>query len=170
VEQVIDISSAIQGLCTFTVRWSSLLIESRVRGRERGSCTGVDVILTAAAKLSDVNNIKHHTLSDVLGRDLGESRFFLQISTESDRQHQLLAPRQQNHVDKLVQASWLGEAHPESMPIITDLLLDPHGEVFTDLAVITNTSPWLALCSAWVITLGVESGYESTQEYTIYVT
>jgi hypothetical protein len=98
----------------------------------------VDDILIATAKLSDVKNIKHQILSAFQGRDLGESTFFLQMSIERDRKHQLLVLRQQRHVDKLVQASGLGEAHPKSLPIVTGLYNDPPGEVVTDPAVITQ--------------------------------
>jgi hypothetical protein len=98
----------------------------------------VDDIIIATAKLSDVNNIKHQILSAFQGRDLGESTFFLQMSIERDRKHRLLVLRQQRHVDKLVQASGLGEAHPKSIPIITGLYNDPPGEVVTDPAVITQ--------------------------------
>ncbi len=98
----------------------------------------VDDIQIASRQVTDVEFVKQQILSKFKGRDLGETKFFLQMSVERDRSSRLLVLRQQRHVDQLVRASGLGTAHPKSIPIIVGLYKDPTGEVITDSGVISQ--------------------------------
>jgi hypothetical protein len=90
--------------------------------------------------MSEVSAVKQSLLAKFPGRDLGETKFFLQMSGERDRAQRLIVLRQQRHIEKLSEAAGLSDSWPTSIPVITGLYRDPWplGAVITDPAVISQ--------------------------------
>jgi Reverse transcriptase (RNA-dependent DNA polymerase) len=98
----------------------------------------VDDIQIASAQMSQVIAVKQSLLAKFPGRDLGETKFFLQMSVERERAQRLIVLRQQRHIAKLSEAAGLSDSWPTSIPVITGLYRDPLGAVITDPAVISQ--------------------------------
>jgi hypothetical protein len=98
----------------------------------------VDDIQIASKRLSAVEVVKSSLLDKFSGRDLGATKFFLQMSVERDRESRLLVLRQQRHIEKLADVANLSDAWPVRVPIMTGLYRDALGDTVTDPTVITQ--------------------------------
>ena len=98
----------------------------------------VDDIQIAAKKLSSVQKIKQAILLKFPGKDLGESKFFLQMSIQRNRQQKLVYLKQQRHIEKLIDEHNLQEAWPVSIPMIVNVYKDPSGQTITDPTAISQ--------------------------------
>jgi hypothetical protein len=98
----------------------------------------VDDIQIASKKLSSVTAVKKALLSRFPGKDLGESKYFLQMSIERDRQKKLIYFRQQRHIEKLLEETGLQDAHPISIPMMINVHRDSPGSVIKEASVISQ--------------------------------
>jgi hypothetical protein len=98
----------------------------------------VDDIRIASKQFSTVEAIKSSLLDKFSGRDLGATKFFLQMSVERDRESRLLVLRQQRHVEKLANVANLNDAWTVRVPIITGLYRDALGDAVTDPTIVTQ--------------------------------
>ena len=98
----------------------------------------VDDIQIASKKLSSVEAIKKILLTRFPGKDLGPSRFFLQMSISRDRKKRFLYLRQQRHIEKLLQQTKLQNANPHSTPMMINVYRDSTGSAIKDAAAISQ--------------------------------
>lgn len=98
----------------------------------------VDDIQIAAKKLRSVQIIKEAILSKFPGKDLGESKFFLQMSIHRNRQQKTVYLKQQRHIDKLIERYNLQDSWPIAIPMIVNVYKDPPGQTITDAAAISQ--------------------------------
>jgi hypothetical protein len=96
----------------------------------------VDDIQIASAKLTSVTAIKVALLSKFPGKDLGETKFLLQMSVVRDRANRVLVMKQQRHIETLLEQSGLQDAWPMSIPMMVKVHQDPAGELVQDSAAI----------------------------------
>ena len=98
----------------------------------------MDDIQIAAKKLRSVQIIKEAILSKFPGKDLGESKFFLQMSIHRNRQQKTVYLKQQRHIDKLIERYNLQDSWPIAIPMIVNVYKDPPGQTITDAAAISQ--------------------------------
>lgn len=98
----------------------------------------VDDIQIAAKQLSSVMAVKQSLLSKFTGKDLHESKFFLQMLIQRDRKNKLVYLRQQRHIEKLIDTTGLQDAYPISTPMIVNVHRDPPGAVIQKASAITQ--------------------------------
>lgn len=98
----------------------------------------VDDIQIAAKKLSSVQIVKKAILQKFPGKDMGDSKFFLQMTVHRNRLERTIFLRQQRHVEKLIEKYGLQEAWPVSIPMIVNVYKDPPSSRIADEAAISQ--------------------------------
>lgn len=98
----------------------------------------VDDIQIASSSLSLVQSTKSAILAKFEGRDLEETKFFLQMAVTRHRDRKTLFLSQERHAEKILEDSGLSEAWPLDTPMIQSVYKDVKGAKVEDPAAITQ--------------------------------
>jgi hypothetical protein len=98
----------------------------------------VDDVPIAAKSTAGVEYVNKCLLTHYLSRDLGETRFFLQMSIERNRSNRSLVYRQQRHIDQLIEYVGLDTMQPKATPMITGIYRDDSSRGIPDPEGITQ--------------------------------
>jgi hypothetical protein len=98
----------------------------------------VDDIQIAAKSTAGDEYVKKCLLTHYPSRDLGETKFFLQMSIERNRSNRSIIFRQQRHIDQLIEDVGFDSMQPKAIPMITGIYRDDSGRDITDPEAITQ--------------------------------